>query len=163
MHHQLRAPQTSTVPTEGSMGAANEGKLECRSCRLGKEVDGLLLSGKSKWASQRQYGSRDRPGVQQERRRAMRTAGLCDAACLCCSTFVRGVLPAPLPPLQPRGLQLRSKNLQCKPNARRPGLGQGEEVELWLVAVFWFLFQFNLQACLFLAVRLGSFKAIPEL
>lgn len=42
------------------------------------------------------------------------------------------------------------KLLQYNPNARR--LGQGEEVELWLVAVFCFLFQFNLQACLFLAV-----------
>lgn len=28
-----------------------------------------------------------------------------------------------------------------------PGPGWGEEVELWFVAVSWFLFQFNLQAC----------------
>lgn len=46
------------------------------------------------------------------------------------------------------------KLLQCNPSACWLGLGQGEEVELWLVAVFHFLFPFNLQACLFLAAPL---------
>ena len=44
------------------------------------------------------------------------------------------------------------KLLQYNRNAHC--LGQGEELDLWFVAVFCFLFQFNLQACLFLAVPL---------
>lgn len=48
------------------------------------------------------------------------------------------------------------KLLQYNAKAHQLGLGQGqgEEVELWFVAVFCLLFQFNLQACLFLAVPL---------
>lgn len=40
-----------------------------------------------------------------------------------------------------------------------PGPGWREEVELCFVAVSWFLFQFNSQACWFLAVPLRFFKA----
>lgn len=42
-----------------------------------------------------------------------------------------------------------------------PGPEWREEVDLWFVAVSWFLFQFNLQACWFLAVPLRYFKATP--
>lgn len=42
-----------------------------------------------------------------------------------------------------------------------PGPGWREEVELCFVAVSWFLFQFNLQACWFLAVPLIFVKAAP--
>lgn len=43
-----------------------------------------------------------------------------------------------------------------------PGPGWREEVQLRFFAVSWFLFQFNLQACWFLAVSLRVFKAIPR-
>lgn len=76
---------------------------------------------------------------------AMRTAELRDAARARCTTFVRGQLPAPLLSLHARGLWLLSKT------SARPALGQGEE-ELWLVAVFCPLFQFNLKACVLLVV-----------
>lgn len=44
--------------------------------------------------------------------------------------------------------------LQHNPHACRLEAGAGREAGLWTVAVFSFLFQFNLQACLFLAVPL---------
>lgn len=98
----------------------------------------------------------ERPGVQQEQHGAERweMLGYAMLLILVAPRLSEGCCQPGYSHFILMNFSSSPKLLQYNPKAHRLGLGQGEEVELWFVAVFCLLFQFNLQACLFLAVPL---------
>lgn len=121
-----------TCPLKGTWGLLTRESRNAETAIWARKLIGLCCraraGGKGKY-----HECRHGCGAWQGQPRVMRNARLCHAARL----YPAPTLSSGTPP----------QNFCNTTQMLSPGPGWREEVEPWFVAVSWFLFQFNLQAC----------------